>query len=117
MCVPAYHYHIVLNFLGSKFSQMVVFDDFVEIISQITCSCRYHAYVYAAHVMYMGVAYNQVLSNTHCHTVVRTRACSCKQSNAYLKVHVHVSLWRPSLVDSAACCPSMLLLMKTVVYM
>ena len=33
----------------------------------------------------MGVAYKQVLSNTHCHTVVRARAYSCQQSNVYFK--------------------------------
>ena len=59
---------------------MVVFEDFVEIISQIRCLNHTHT----AHVMYMGVAYKRVLSNTHCHTV-RARACSCQQSNAYFE--------------------------------
>ena len=58
---------------------MVVFEDFVEIISRIHCLNHAHA----THIM--GVAYKQVLSNMHCHTVVRTRACSCQQSNAYFE--------------------------------
>ena len=60
---------------------MVVFEDFVEIISRIHCL----NYAHTAHVMYMGVAYKQVLSNTHCHIVVHARACNCQQSNAYFE--------------------------------
>ena len=73
-CIP-----IALNFRGSKFSQMVVFEDFVKIISRIHCLNHAHT----THVMYMGVAYKQVLSDTHCHIVVRARACNCQRSNAY----------------------------------
>ena len=31
--VVSYRYRTVLNFRGSKFSQMAIFEDFVEIIS------------------------------------------------------------------------------------
>ena len=46
VCIPTYYYyHIAPNFLASKFSWMVVFDNFVEIILRIRC--LYHAH--AAH--------------------------------------------------------------------
>ena len=45
-------YHIALNFWGSKFSQMVVFKDFTEIIPRILCLNHVHA----AHVMYYRCA-------------------------------------------------------------
>ena len=31
------------------------------------------------------MAYERVLSNMHCYTVVRAQACSCQQSNAYFE--------------------------------
>ena len=40
-------YRIALNFRGSKFSRMVVFEDFTEIISRIHCLNHAHA----THVM------------------------------------------------------------------
>ena len=36
-------YCIALNFRGSKFSRMAVFEDFVEMISRIRCLNRAHA--------------------------------------------------------------------------
>ena len=33
----------------------------------------------------MDMAYKQVLSNTHRHTVVHAQACICQQSNAYFE--------------------------------
>ena len=41
----------MLNFQGSKFSQTVIFDDFVEKISQIHCMCMVHT------EYTMGIAY------------------------------------------------------------
>ena len=37
------HYRIVLNFQGSKFSRIAIFEDFVEIVSRIRCMCTLHA--------------------------------------------------------------------------
>ena len=36
-------YRITLNFRGSKFSQIVVFEDFVEVFLQIRCTRALHA--------------------------------------------------------------------------
>ena len=39
----AYMYRIELNFRGSKFSRIVIFEDFVEIILQTRCTRILHA--------------------------------------------------------------------------
>ena len=36
-------YHIALNFRGSKFLRIAIFEHFVEIIPQIHCTCILHA--------------------------------------------------------------------------
>ena len=36
-------YRIALNFRRSKFSQIAIFEDFVEIISRIRCTSTLHA--------------------------------------------------------------------------
>ena len=59
----------------------------------------------------MGVAYKQVLSNIHCHTSLLEVAAVSKAMPTS-----KVYLLETSLVDSAACCPSTLLHVKTVVY-
>ena len=55
------HYCIALNFQGSKFSQIMTFEDFVEIIHCTRTPHTQHT---------MGVAYRPGLSNAHCHTVI-----------------------------------------------
>ena len=39
----AYMYRIALNFRGSKFSRIAIFEDFVEIISRTHCTRTLHA--------------------------------------------------------------------------
>ena len=89
-------YCVALNFQESKFSRIVVFEDFVEIISQICCLNHTHT----THVMYMGVAYKEFY-------LIRTVTPSMLELAAVSKAmpSSKVSLWRASLVDSAACCP------------
>ena len=64
------YYHIALNFRGSKFLQMAVFEDFVEIISRIHCLNNAHT----THIMYEcgiqakfchTVSSSQLLANLH----------------------------------------------------
>ena len=75
-----YVYRIAVNFRGSKFSRMAVFEDFNNFANSLSkpCACRTRNVVWPWHT-------NQVLSNTHCRTVVRARARSCQQSNAYFE--------------------------------
>ena len=99
---------IALNFRGSKFSRMAVCEYFVEIISLSNKPCAR----YTRNVVWMSHTSKFYLIRTH--TVVRARACSCQQSNAYFEGISLESI--PCRYGSIApgCCPSTLLHVKTV---
>ena len=83
-------YRVALDFQESRFSRMVVFEDFVEIISQIRCLNHLHT----AHVMYMCVAYKEFyLIRTVTPSALKLAAVNTEMPSS------KVSLWRASLVD------------------
>ena len=97
-------YRIALNFRGSKFSRIAVFEHFVEIISRIRCLNCAHA----ANVIIWAWHTSLVLSNTHCHAVV----CLSSQLSARQYLLEGISLESvPCGFDSIVpgCCPSNLL--------
>ena len=94
------HYCIALNFQGSKFSQIMTFEDFVEII-HCTRTPHTHNILWVWHT---GLAYL-----THTITLSFTWARSCQQSKGYFEgiSLERVPCWFDSLVPG--CCPSMFL--------
>ena len=97
-------YRIALNFRGSKFSRMVVFDNFATSLSK-PCARRTRNVVWVWHTSKFYLI----------RTVTPLSALELAAVSKAMPTS-KVSLWRASLVDSAACCPSTLLYMKTVVY-
>ena len=93
---------------SAKFSQMVVFEDFVEIISRIRCLNHVHA----AHIIIWAWHTSKFYLIRTVTPLSALELAVVSKAMPTLKV----SLWRASLVDSAACCPSTLLHVKTVVY-
>ena len=85
------------KYLRVKFSQIAIFDEFVEIISQIPCM-RTPQTGYT-----MGVVYKPNCSNMH-HHIVSAWAHNCQQSNAYFE---GISLERK--LSLRGCCPLLLL--------
>ena len=98
----------MLNFRGSKFLQIVVFEDFVEINLQIRCLklCTHYTrnVVWEWHTSkFCPICTVTPLSVLELAAVSKAMPTS------------KVSFWRVSLVDLAACCPLMLLHVKTVI--
>ena len=86
-------YCIALNFRGSKFSRIAIFEDFVE----NTFANSLHAHT--AHVICYGRSKQAwFIHHTPSHYHPLARVCSCQQTNAYFEV---ISLERV-LVESAA---------------
>ena len=57
-------YHIALKFWGSKFSWIVIFEDLVEIISRIWCTCTLHMYMlWAWHTSLAGLSTSRIRSS------------------------------------------------------
>ena len=115
----AVHYYICENSDSQKFSTIryvyakqvigrytVVFEDFVEIILQIRCRkpCGRHT----RNVVWTWHA-SKFYTLSHL-SVLKLAAVSKAMPTS------KVSFWRASLADSATCCLSTLLHMKTVVY-
>ena len=107
-------YHIVQNFWGSKFSQMAVFEHFVEIISWIRCQQCARRIVNVVWAWHTGKFY---LIRT-VHTVFRARTLA-SVSKAMPTLNVYTSLESvPCRFGSIApgCCLLTLLHVETVVY-
>ena len=79
----------MLNFQGSKFSQMAVREDFVEIISRNRC-------LNTAHVMGMSEVYIYLICTVTLSSALELAAVSKAVPAS------KASLWRVSLVDLAA---------------
>ena len=71
------------NFRGSKWWFSKISLNFTNSLSK-PCTCRTCNVVWVWHT-------SQILSNMHCHTIVRAQPRSCQQSNAYFE---DIPLWR-----------------------